>query len=120
MIDLATILPLVMPAFGLAAPTPGESVTVNIDIPGDHPKAPAFLRMVAALRTSTRLPSGLEVKGLERPGAVEEFFDALREIDPGAVEFAKERLGIGVKKAGLDQDKLIQLTRLTRAVVKGE
>jgi len=53
---------------------------VNIRIPRNHPGLERLLKVAETLATSQDLPSGVSVDGIYRPGAVEEFIDALKQV----------------------------------------
>jgi hypothetical protein len=56
----------------------GPPASMSINIPVDHPKAAQLVRLARALAYRQQLPGGVMVEKLMRPGATEEFLDALR------------------------------------------
>lgn len=61
---------------------PRDIPHVRISIPTDHPKYEAILRLARLLASEQRLASGIHVKKIEIPGALEEFLRALRAVVP--------------------------------------
>lgn len=74
-----------------AVPKPGApNEPVVIEIPSDHPKAEKLLTLARALASQQRLPGGIHVKKLMKPGAADEFIEFLRElgVDPDEIRSA--------------------------------
>jgi hypothetical protein len=88
--------------------SPPESIT--IEIPDDHPKAQQLRELAKVLASQQRLPSGVMIKKLARPGATDEFIDFLREfgVDPDEV---REIVRSHQPAAKLDPAKVLNFTR---------
>lgn len=74
--------------FSEPSPPSGPPKTIRLEIPRDHPKAAALVKLAGQLAEQQQLQSGLIVKRLARPGAVE----ALLEFIEREFGYAKEEV----------------------------
>lgn len=95
------------------APSAASQTPVTISIPSDHPQAEKIRKLAAALASRRRLPSGLELQSIAKPGAADEFLDALREVGVD-VDAVKERLRPAPPSPTLPVEALLHLSRNVR------
>lgn len=92
---------------GRQAPV-NPNTSISISIPVDHPNAEKLVKLAQLLASRQELPGGIVVEKLLRPGAVDEFLDALR---PFGVDVEQIRESFKMQPALPTGDELLSAAK---------